>query len=155
VSFGLFLADAGELHLRRRLGEEIVHAGLRGDCGSGQGIVARNHDRADTHAPQLGKTLLDTALHHILELNHTEHVTILRHHQRGAAFAGDFLHRDGDGRRILAALRFHPLAHTFRRAFANLGGRATSRGGKIDPAHARLRGKRDEGHLRLRQLAFP
>ena len=52
----LLLADAAEFHFRRGLGEEIVHARLRRDGGGGEGIVARDHDGADAHAREAGRT---------------------------------------------------------------------------------------------------
>ena len=51
----LLLADIGELVLRRRLGEEIVDAGFRGDRGGGDRIVAGDHHRPDAHARRSAK----------------------------------------------------------------------------------------------------
>ena len=64
----LLLADAGELVFRLGLGDEIVHAGLGGDGGGGQRIVAGDHDRADAHLAELGEPLLDAALDDVLEV---------------------------------------------------------------------------------------
>ena len=50
---GLLLADQLELALGRRLGEEVVDAGLLGDLRRGQAVVAGDHDRADAHRAQL------------------------------------------------------------------------------------------------------
>ena len=69
----------------RRLGEEIVDAGLRGDGGGGRWIVAGDHHRADAHPAQLGEALPDAALDDILEVNHAEQLAILGHGQRRAA----------------------------------------------------------------------
>ncbi len=61
MTLGLFLANAGELHFRRGLREEIVDAGLGGDGGGGQRIVARDHHGADSHGAKLGESFLDAA----------------------------------------------------------------------------------------------
>ena len=62
----LLLADIGELLLRRRLGEEVVHAGLRGDRRRRDRIVAGHHHRADAHGAQRGEALLDVRLDDVL-----------------------------------------------------------------------------------------
>ena len=66
---GLVLADQLELRLGRRLGEEVVDAGLGGDRGRGQRVVAGDHHRLDAHAAQLGEALLDAALDDVLQLD--------------------------------------------------------------------------------------
>ena len=53
----LLLADQGHLVLGRRLGQEVVDAGLGGDGGRREAVVAGDHDRADAHAAQLGEAL--------------------------------------------------------------------------------------------------
>ena len=52
-SLGLLVADQLELALGRRLGEEVVDAGLLGDLRRGQAVVAGDHDGADAHRAQL------------------------------------------------------------------------------------------------------
>ena len=61
-----------ELRLGRRLGEEVVDAGLGGDRGGGERVVAGDHHRLDAHAAQLGEALLDAALDDVLELDDAE-----------------------------------------------------------------------------------
>ena len=68
LALGLFVADALELVLGRRLGQEIVDPGFGGDGGGGHRIVAGDHDGADAHAAQLGEAFLDAALDDVLEL---------------------------------------------------------------------------------------
>ena len=50
----------------RRLGEEVVDAGLRGDRGRRERIVAGDHHGADAHGPELREALLDAAFDHVL-----------------------------------------------------------------------------------------
>ena len=93
-----------ELRLRRRLGEEVVDAGLGGDGGGGHRVVAGDHHRADAHAAQLGEALADAALDDVLEVDDAEQPAVLRHGERRAAGLADALgdrlhlaHRLGDG----------------------------------------------------------
>ena len=67
-----------ELRLRRRLGEEVVDAGLGGDGGGGHRVVAGDHHRADAHAAQLGEALADAALDDVLEVDDAEQPAVLR-----------------------------------------------------------------------------
>ena len=84
----LLLADVAQLVLRRRLGEEVVDAGLRGDRGGGEGVVARHHDRADAHGAQRGEALLDARLHDVLEMDDAEEPAPVGHRERRAARRG-------------------------------------------------------------------
>ena len=54
---GLLAPDQRHLVLGRRLGQEVVDAGLVGDRRGGQRVVAGDHHRADAHPPQLGEAL--------------------------------------------------------------------------------------------------
>ena len=83
-----------QLVLGRRLGEEIVDAGLRGDGGGGHRVVAGDHDGADAHAAQLGEALADAALDDVLEVDDAEQLAVLGDRQRRAAGLRD---RVGDG----------------------------------------------------------
>ena len=65
----LDVADQLELGLRRGLGQEVVDAGLGGDRGRGERVVAGDHDGPDAHAPELGEALPDAALDDVLELD--------------------------------------------------------------------------------------
>ena len=86
---GLVVADQLELGLGRRLGQEVVDAGLGGDGGGGQRVVAGDHHGLDAHAPQLGEALLDAALDDVLELDDAEHSRAVGDDQRRAARLGD------------------------------------------------------------------
>ena len=57
MAVGLFLANAFQLLLRRRLRHEIVHARLGGDRRGGQRIVAGDHHRADSHFAQAARSV--------------------------------------------------------------------------------------------------
>ena len=70
---GLVVADHLELGLRRGLGQEVVDAGLGGDGGGGERVVAGDHHRLDAHLPQLAEPLLDPALDDVLQLDDAEH----------------------------------------------------------------------------------
>ena len=85
----LLLADVGELLLGRRLGEEVVDAGFRGDGGGGDRIVAGDHHRLDAHGAQRGEALLDAGLHHVLEMDDAEQLAAFGDRQRRAAGARD------------------------------------------------------------------
>src|SRR5207344_313760 len=80
-----------ELLLRRRLSEEIVDAGFGGDGRRGDRIVAGDHHGADAHAPEFGKPLADAAFDDVLEMDHTEQLTVLRHGERRTTGLGDGL----------------------------------------------------------------
>ena len=51
LALRLLVANELELHLRRRLGKEIIHPRFRRDGSGGQRIVAGDHHRADAHLP--------------------------------------------------------------------------------------------------------
>jgi hypothetical protein len=89
LAFGLLGANQLELALRRRLGEEVVDARLRGDGGRGERVVAGDHDGADAHAPQLAKALPNAALDDVLEMDHAKQPAIAGNRQRRAAGLGD------------------------------------------------------------------
>ena len=72
LPFGLLVADELQLHLRRGLGQEVVDAGLGGDGGRGQRVVAGDHDGAQAHRPEPREALLDAALHDVLEVDDPE-----------------------------------------------------------------------------------
>ena len=94
LALGLLVADQLELRLGRRLGEEVVDAGLGGDGGGGHRVVAGDHHRADAHAAQLGEALADAALDDVLEVDDAEQAPVAGHGERRAAGLGDAL---GDG----------------------------------------------------------
>ena len=53
----LFTADVAQLVLGRRLGDEIVDAGFRGDRRRRHRIVAGDHHGLDAHAAQRGEAI--------------------------------------------------------------------------------------------------
>src|SRR5436190_1921897 len=58
----LLAPDERHLVFGRRLGQKIVNAGLVRNRRGRQWVVARDHDRADTHRPQMIESLADAAL---------------------------------------------------------------------------------------------
>ena len=56
VAAGLLAPDQRHLVLGRRLGEEVVDAGLLGDRLRGERVVAGDHHRADPHRAQLARS---------------------------------------------------------------------------------------------------
>ena len=111
-----------ELLLRRRLGEEVVDAGLRCDRRGGDRIVAGDHDRADAHRAQRREALLDVGLHDVLEVDDAEQRVAVDHRQRRAAGAGHPVDRLAElGRRNLGvdAREFQRRVH---RALADPSG---------------------------------
>ena len=88
MTAGLLRLDQGHLVLGRRLGEEVVDAGLLGDGRRGQRVVAGDHHRADAHAAQLVEPLAHALLDDVLELDHAEGPVALGHDERRAAVAG-------------------------------------------------------------------
>ena len=86
---GLLGADQLHLGLRRGLGEEVVDAGLLGDLGRRQPVVAGDHDRADAHPAQPLEALAHALLDDVLELDHAEHLRVAGDGERRRALAGD------------------------------------------------------------------
>ena len=92
TALGLFGPDQAQLVLGRRLGEEVVDPGLRGDGGGGHRVVAGDHHGAQAHAAQVGEPLLHARLDHVLEVDDADQHAVLGHRQRRAARAGDPVH---------------------------------------------------------------
>jgi hypothetical protein len=90
-ALGLLFADEAELLFRRRLGEEIVDAGLGRNCRRGHRVVAGDHDGADAHAAQFREALADAALDDVLEVDHAEDAAVLGDGEGSAARLGDLL----------------------------------------------------------------
>ena len=149
----LFVADALQLLLRRRLRHEIVHARLGGDGGSGQGVVTGDHHGADAHLAELCEAFLHAAFHHVLKLHDTEDFLALDDHERGAAGARNVVHDLRHGRRELSAELVHINADGFCRAFADDTRRLAVVRLKIHAAHARLRGERNKLCVRRSNVA--
>ena len=91
LTLGLLVANELQFVLRRRLREEVIDAGFRGNRRCRHRIVAGDHHSADTHAAQFGETLADAALDDILELDDAEQTAVLGDRERSAAGLGDFV----------------------------------------------------------------
>src|SRR5262244_3452443 len=91
LALGLLALDQPQLVLGRGLRQEIVDAGLGRDRGGGHRVVTSDHDGADAHAAQLGKTLADAALDDVLEVDDAKQFPVLGDGERRAAGAGDLL----------------------------------------------------------------
>ena len=145
---GLLLLDQGHLGLRRGLGEEVVDAGLLGDLGRREAVVAGDHDRADAHPAQAREALDHALLDDVLELDHAEHLAVARDGQRGRAGERHAVELGLERRRRLAALVGDPADDRVAGALAQ------ARAVEVDAAHARLRGERDEARVRRQQLVL-
>ena len=99
-ALGLLGADVAQLVLGRRLGDEVVDAGFRGDGCGGDRIVAGDHHRLDAHAAQLGEALLDVGLHDVLQVDDAEQAVAIGKAERRAAGAGDAVDGGAEGRRF-------------------------------------------------------
>src|ERR1035437_2279332 len=72
----MLLADERELGLGRRFVEEGIDAGLFGDLGGGQAVVAGDHDGADSHRAELVEALAHAFLDRVLEIDHAEDLAV-------------------------------------------------------------------------------
>ena len=64
----LLLANQFELVLWRRLGEEIINPAFGRNRRSGEGIVTRDHHRADAHPTQFAKAFANPSFDDILKV---------------------------------------------------------------------------------------
>ncbi len=140
----LLLLDQRHLVFRRRLGEEVVHAGLLRDRARGQRVVAGDHDGADAHRPHLGEPLGDALLDDVLQVDDAERPRglarqALRDDQRRAAGRGDPVDDVAEVGRGSAPVVPDPLPDRARGALADL-----APVGQVDAAHPGLRGERHE-----------
>src|SRR5262249_2995203 len=144
--------------------EEIVDAGLSRDRSSGHRVVARDHDGADAHAPQLRKALADAALDDVLEMNEAEQPAVLRHRKRRAAGLGDGIRYCIDLTDLLGTDRWLQHPHSTGRARRSHRGvqeikdrfdraLAYPRIVGLDTAHPALGGERDKVGVNLREVA--
>ena len=147
MTLTLELADLLEFALGGGLGQEVVNAGLGGDCRGGERIVARHHDGLDAHLAQVGELLLNAGLDDVLEVHNAQHAAVLGHDQRGAAGLGDAF----DGLVALlgehAAGCLHIGAHGIGSALADLIALVVHTG------HASRRGEGDELHALILECA--
>ena len=89
VAVGLLRADEGDLVLRRRLGDEVVDAGLPGDRRRCPRVVAGDHHGPDAHPAELGEALDEALLDGVLELDQAEDAAVAAKSERGCAQVGD------------------------------------------------------------------
>ncbi len=83
---GLLLANVGELGFRRGLGDEVVHARLRGDRRGRQGVVAGDHHGPQAHPPQAREPLGDARLEDVFQHHHPGDPAALADQQRRGPF---------------------------------------------------------------------
>ena len=95
----LVLTDQRQLRFRRRFGQEVIDAGLGGDGGRGERVVAGDHHGPDPHAAQLVEALPHAALHDVLQAHDAENARALGDDERRAAGPRDLLDRREHGRR--------------------------------------------------------
>ena len=108
-------------------GEEVVDAGLGGDGGGGQRVVAGDHHRLDAHAAQLGEALLDAALDDVLQVDDAEHAARRRRRRaacRPASAIASTIVRTSAGNVAAHAARRRPRSR--RRRPCGSGGRSRS-----------------------------
>ena len=65
----LLMANTREFLLWRGFGQHIVHTRFSGNRGGGQRVVASDHHGANPQLAQLGKTLTNTWLDHVFEMD--------------------------------------------------------------------------------------
>ena len=127
--------------------QEVVDPGLGGDGGGGDGVVTRDHHRADAHHPKVAEALPDPALHDILEVDRTQDPDVsvlpLGHDQRGAAGASDRFHHPSDLARHHPAALIHPARDCVRSPLPNLAA------AEVHTAHPGRRGEGNEAHRRM------
>src|SRR5271163_2240037 len=138
----LFLPDISQLVLGRRLGEEVVDAGFRGDGRGGERIVSRDHHRLDAHRPQLGEARADVGLDDVLQVDDPEQLAVVGDRQRSSPGTRDSIDRlnelGGRGFARQARLRQDRVD----------GALAQHAAGQIDAGNAGLRGERHDRALR-------
>ena len=145
----LLLLDQRHLRLGRRLGEEVVDAGLLGDLGGGDAVVAGDHHRADAHPAQLVEALAHAALDDVLEVDDAEHVVVPGDDERRAALRG----RSGRPPRRAAPGAWPPCSST-KRLTASAAPLRSSLPLMSTPLIRVVARERDEGRLVLAELAL-
>ena len=104
AALGLFPLDVVELVLGLGFSDEVINARFPGNGLGRERIVARDHDDADTHGPQAGKTAVNAGLEHVGQSDHTQHIAVVQHHQRRCAATGH--RRDQTGQSVRQGLAF-------------------------------------------------
>ena len=135
----LSLLASYQLHLllRRRLRQVVVDAGLFGDGGGGERVVAGDHDRPDAHGAKLVEALLDAALDDVLQVDDADRFLVAHHGQRRATRTRDVVGDERQGGRGVAALLPDPVGDGIDGALSD------PLTVPVDAAHSRLR---REGH---------
>ena len=105
------MANARQFFLRCGLGQHVIHPGFSGNGRGGQRVVARHHHGADAQLAQLGKTLANTRLDHVLEVDGAQQFALGTDQQRSAAALGDLVDFPGQGRQQLAAFEADKRQH--------------------------------------------
>ena len=142
----LLAPDQRHLVLGRRLGQEVVDAGLLGDGGGGERVVAGDHHRADAHGPQLVEALGHARLDRVLEADHAEDPVAAPSigRSRRAAWRRRARCRPTIGPSSIghgAALVLDAAAHRVGRSLADLD---RPRRREVHPAHPGLGGERHQ-----------
>ena len=96
LALGLLALDEVHLVLGLGLGEEVVDAGLAGDGGGSEGVVAGDHDGLDAHGTELVEALFHAALDDVFEVDDAEGLAVFGDDERGASVAGDALDSGAD-----------------------------------------------------------
>ncbi len=147
LALALLAADQVHLVLRLRLRQEVVDARLARNRRRRQRIVAGDHDGSDAHRTKLRKPLLHPTLHHVLQVNHTQRLPVLRHNQRGAATPRHRLHRSPNFIWKNTTIFLQETSNGVRSALPN---HATI---EIHAGHSRHRAERHKLCLHLAQFA--
>src|SRR5215470_13150916 len=117
---------------RSRISLSFISGGFGADGGGGEWVVARDHDGLDAHAAKLSEPVADPALHDVLELDHPEHLGVVRHDKRGAAGLGDGVHHGPHVRGYAASQSLYVGLDGIGCALADLSPV------QVHPAHPRL-----------------
>src|SRR5205085_3447647 len=104
------------------------------------------------HPPQLSEPFLDSALHHILQMNDAENRSIFGDHEWSSALLRYFIDSVADGGQELSSALDYKVAHRVRSALANAASHSAVCGfadRQVNATHSALRGKRNKHGVRL------
>ena len=146
LALALLAPDQVHLVLRLRLRQKVVHARLARNRRRRQRIVAGDHDGPNAHRTKLRKPLPHPALHHVLQVNHTQRLPVLRHHQRRPAAPRHHLNRGAHLIRQNTAIFLQESSDSIRRTLPNHASI------KVHARHSRHRAERHKLRLHLAQL---
>ncbi len=139
LAVGLLLADVSELRLGRALRDEVINACFLRDCRGGERIVARYHDAAHAHPAQTLQALADAGFQNIGEYDDTDDSGAIGDCERCSALPANRINCGLEFGWSGTGLTLDEAYYGLRCALANL-----TAIGKIDPAHPRLCGERNE-----------